>query len=224
MTGLRVSDVMNWPVVTAAPGTPFKELVDLLVANGISAAPVTDGSGRPVGVVSERELLARYDRRAEGPRPGLFASSRRRRGWARARGRRAVDVMCTPVRTVRQDEPLADAARWMVEANLRRLFVVDGSGTLTGVLARRDVLAVFLRPDAEIKEMVERRVLRQALWADPARTAVRVDDGVVTLTGIADSPGEVLRAERLTEVLPGVVGVRNQLRCAGDRHEAGARL
>ncbi|WP_336158001.1 CBS domain-containing protein [Amycolatopsis sp. VC5-11] len=223
MTGLLVSEVMNWPVVTAAPDTPFKELVDLLAANRISAVPVTDGSGRPVGVVSEQELLARYDSRAEGPPPGFFASPRRRRRWARARGRRALDVMRTPVRVVRQDEPLADAARWMVEANLRRLFVVDGSGSLTGVLARRDVLAVFLRPDAEIKEAVERRVLREALWADPATTSVRVDDGVVTLTGTVDSPGEVQRAELLTEVLPGVVGVRNQLQYAGGRHEAAAR-
>lgn len=71
MTGLLVSEVMNWPVVTAAPDTPFKELVDLLAANRISAVPVTDGSGRPVGVVSERELLARYDSRAEGPQPGF---------------------------------------------------------------------------------------------------------------------------------------------------------
>lgn len=223
MTGLLVSDVMNSPVVTAAPDTPFKELVDLLAASGISAVPVTDSSGRPVGVVSERELLARYDGRAEGPRPGLFAAAGRRRGWARARGRTAAEVMRTPVHTVGERELLAAAARRMVEANQRRLFVVDSSGALAGVLARRDVLAVFLRPDQEIKELVERRVLRQALWADPAATSVRVDDGVVTLSGTVDSPSEVLRAERLTEVLPGVVGVRNRLEYTGDGHQTGSR-
>ncbi|WP_020658876.1 CBS domain-containing protein [Amycolatopsis benzoatilytica] len=224
MSGLLVSDLMSWPVVTAAPDLSFKELADVLAKNGIAAVPVVDSARRPIGVVTESALLARYDRRSAGPEPSVFASRAHRRLWAQAHGRTAVDVMETPVHTVRRDEPLAAAARWMVEAKLRRLFVVDGFGALVGVLARRDVLAVFLRPDAKIKEMVERSVLQQALWANPAKTSVRVDDGVVTLAGTVDSRSEALRAEQLTEVLPGVVGVRNRLDYARDgQEEAGVR-
>ncbi|MEU5266757.1 CBS domain-containing protein [Amycolatopsis sp. NPDC021455] len=212
MRGPQVSDLMTWPVVTAGPGTTFKELVSLLAEHGIAAIPVLDDHRRPMGVVDEADLLARHRRDGRRAEP-LFG---KRRVWTKAQGLTARELMTRRVPTVAKDEPVAGAARRMVEAKLRRLYVVDGSGRLIGVLARRDVLRAFLRPDEEIKELVERDVLQRSIWADPSTVTVRVDDGVVTLSGVIDRRSEVERAEWLTESVPGVVAVRNRLKYAQD--------
>lgn len=212
MRGPQVSDLMTCPVVTAGPGTTFKELVALLAEHGIAAIPVVDQHRRPIGVVDEADLLARH--RGDGRR--LEPVFRKHRAWTKAQGLTASELMTRRVPTVAKDEPVAGAARRLVEAKLRRLYVVDGSGRLIGVLARRDVLCAFLRPDEEIKEIVERDVLQRSIWADPSTVTVRVDDGVVSLSGVIDRRSEVERAEWLTEAVPGVVAVRNRLKYTQD--------
>jgi CBS-domain-containing membrane protein len=54
--GSTVRDVMTTPVVTVRPDTPFKQLVTTVRAVG--AVPVTDDSGRVLGIVCEHDLLA----------------------------------------------------------------------------------------------------------------------------------------------------------------------
>ncbi|HET6709491.1 CBS domain-containing protein [Amycolatopsis sp.] len=208
MRGPLVSDLMSRPVVSAGPGTSFKELVALLAEHAIAAIPVVDEHRRPIGVVGEADLLARHGRRERGL--GWL------RGWTKAQGLTARELMTRRVPTVAKDEPVAGAARRLVEANLRCLYVVNGAGHLVGVLARRDVLRAFLRPDEEIKETVEREVLQRSIWADLSTAGVQVDDGVVTLSGVIDRRSEVERAEWLTEAVPGVIAVRNRLKYLQD--------
>jgi CBS domain-containing protein len=211
MRGPQVSDLMTCPVVTAGPGTTFNELVFLLAEHGIAAIPVLDEHRRPIGDVDEADLLARHGRDARRER-GL----RRLCVWTKAQGLTARELMTRRVPTVAKDEPVASAARWLVEANLRCLYVVNGAGHLVGVLARRDVLRAFLRPDEEIEETVEREVLQRSIWAAPATVDVRVEDGVVTRAGVIDRRSEVERAEWLTEAVPGVIAVRNRLKYTQD--------
>ncbi|WIY00409.1 CBS domain-containing protein [Amycolatopsis mongoliensis] len=211
MRGPLVSDLMSRPVVSAGPGTSFKELAALLAEHAIAAIPVVDEHRRPIGVVDEADLLARHSRDARRER-GL----RRLVVWTKAQGLTARELMTRRVPTVAKDEPVSGAARRLVEANLRCLYVVNGAGHLVGVLARRDVLRAFLRPDEEIKETVEREVLQRSIWADLSAVDVRVDDGVVTLSGVIDRRSEVERAEWLTETVPGVVAVRNRLKYTQD--------
>lgn len=212
MRGPQVSDLMTSPVVTAGPGTTFKELVSLLAEHGIAAVPVLDEHRRPIGVVDEADLLARHHGEGHGPEP-LF---RKRRMWTRTQGLTARDLMTRHVPAVAKDEPVAGAARRLVETKLRCLYVVDGSGRLIGVLARRDVLCAFLRPDEEIKDTIEHDVLQRSIWAGPPTVTVQVDDGVVTLSGVIDRRSEVERAVWLTESVPGVVAVRNRLKYTQD--------
>ncbi|MGW4750468.1 CBS domain-containing protein, partial [Streptomyces sp. NPDC004290] len=54
-----IVEVMTHPVVTAHPDSTFKEIAQLLSDNDVTAVPVVDGEGRPVGVVSEADLLAK---------------------------------------------------------------------------------------------------------------------------------------------------------------------
>ena len=135
MRGLRVSDLMTWPVIAARVTTPFKELVSLLEKNEISAVPVIDEHRRPIGVVTEADLLARHGEMTRESRIP-FAGIRRRHARQAAHGLTARDLMTRHVRTVGRDDPAAGAARYLADARLHRLYVVDGSGRLQTVSVR----------------------------------------------------------------------------------------
>jgi CBS domain-containing protein len=74
--------------------------------------------------------------------------------------------------------------------HIRRLPVVDEDGKLVGIVSRRDLLSVFLRPDADITHDV-RQVLDEIPVADPKDVIVTVHHGVVSLTGtMRPEPGD----------------------------------
>lgn len=54
---IRVRDIMATDVLSVAPDTPVRQLVRLLADQGISGAPVVDGGGTLVGVVSATDVL-----------------------------------------------------------------------------------------------------------------------------------------------------------------------
>lgn len=145
-----VGSVMTRTVVTARPDTTFKEVAELLADNGISAVPVVDDGGTPIGVVSEADLLVKQEY-GGGSRPGsgLFAGRARKAAWRKAFGTTASDVMSKPVIMIDPGAPVSEAAEVLAEANVRRLFVVDRAGELVGVLARRDLLRSYPRDDGE---------------------------------------------------------------------------
>lgn len=206
---------MTHPVVSVVKTMPFKNLVALLARHRIGAVPVVDEQDRPIGVVSETDLLAKEAQRGDRM-PSAFARARRWRWWGKSRAVTAETVMTRRVAVIGQDEPVPVAAHRLVHEDLRRLYVVDGAGVLVGVLARRDVLRVFLRPDDEIARTVEQEVLARCGWAEAGQARAEVADGVVTLTGSAGRRSEADRVARLTEAIPGVVAVVNQVRFTVD--------
>ena len=52
-----VREIMATDVVSVGPDTPVRELVRLMADEAISGAPVVDGAGRLVGVVSSTDVL-----------------------------------------------------------------------------------------------------------------------------------------------------------------------
>jgi CBS domain-containing protein len=94
--------------------------------------------------------------------------------------------------------------------------VVDGQGRLVGIVSRRDLLSVFLRPDDAIVRDA-RQVLDELPLADPKDIIVRVRHGVVTLAGTMrpgsgeDDQDLLPLALRLIWDIDGVVDVVNGL-------------
>jgi CBS domain-containing protein len=203
---LRVRDVMTTSVVTVDRLTGYKEIASLLVEHKISGMPVLALGRRVVGVVSEGDLIA-----ARSTRPG-------RGGWLRLGAGRGLqhlsltagELMTAPPVTIHPDATIAGAARVMSAHQVRRLPVVDGNGNLAGMVSRRDLIRIFLRPDAEIARQAG-QLLAEILPTDPDRIQVAVHAGVVTLTGRADQPDLVGVAERLTRDIDGVVDVINHI-------------
>ena len=100
----------------------------------------------------------------------------------KAAGLTADDLMTHPAVTVRPEDSIEHAARLMYSLRIKRLPVVDAGGGLVGVISRTDLLAVYDRPDSEIRAEIEGLILHEFL-EDPRQFAVQVQDGVVTLAG-----------------------------------------
>ncbi len=177
-----VATVMTRELVVAHPATPYKELVELLRSHNINAMPVVDEQGRLVGIVSEADLALKEEQRPSDH--ALFFLLFGGRGQrAKAGGRTAAEVMSAPVATTSPDASLSAAARLLRRRGVRHLPVIDGQGRLVGIVTRRDLLAVYLRPDRELREQIERAVLVATLDLDPGTVTVAVRDGVVSLAG-----------------------------------------
>ena len=180
-----VGDVMTRCPVSVPPDAPFQTLAALLTRERISAVPVVDAAGGPVGVVSEADLMGA------------------------AHTATARDLMSSPPRTVALDASLSTAARLLTEAGVRRLLVTE-HGRLAGVLSRRDLLTTYLVDDDTIREWV-RHALLAVLPGDRPAPSVSVRDGVVLLLGRVEWRSAKDAVDECVRAVPGVVDVLDRL-------------
>ncbi|WP_030896236.1 CBS domain-containing protein [Streptomyces sp. NRRL S-474] len=212
----KVGALMTADVVRAGYGTPFKEVARLLAEHRISGLPVVDDDEKVLGVVSETDLMARQ---AEARDPSEPRRLFRRPRWtpgsrarqAKAQARTAGQLMSRPAITVHSDATVAEAARVMAHHGVERLPVVDDEERLVGMVTRRDLLQVFLRPDAEIRGAIRNEVLERALWLPPDAVDVDVHEGVVILAGQLERRVEATTAVEMCRRTDGVVGVVDRL-------------
>ena len=208
----RVSDVMTTSVVTVDRITPYQEIDRLLTENRISGVPVLKIGREVAGVVTEADLLAAEDE--TNRRARMDSSVGRRRLLHKQQpyvSLTAGTLMTAPAITIGPDATIPAAARLMNTHRIRRLPVVDEHGKLVGVVSRRDLLSVFLRPDADIIHDV-RQVLDEIPMTDPKDVIVTVRHGVITLTGtMPPEPDLAPLTLRLIWDIDGVVDVVNRL-------------
>ena len=210
----RVRDVMTTKVVTVDRLTPFSDIVRLLAEHRISGVPVVMMGRRVAGVVSETDLVALEDEEVRRARMDANATGRWRRPLRRVHwGLTAGALMSAPAVTIYPEATIPHAAQIMTSRHIRRLPVVGEDGRLIGIVTRRDLLSVFLRPDEEIAVRV-RELLDDLLPADPGSITATVRDGVVTLTGHPEAPQDrelIPVAIRLIWDVDGVIDVSNRL-------------
>ncbi len=141
MRHYEVRDVMTADPVTVTPATSIKDLAGLLVKERISVLPVLTPHGRPVGLVTEADLLRKeqLQRDPDGPH-SMHLSYRARRDIATAET--AGEIMTRHPATVRAGATVAEAARLMDQHQVRCLLVIDEGGKLLGVVGPQDLLRV----------------------------------------------------------------------------------
>jgi CBS domain-containing protein len=206
-----VKDVMTTQVVAVRRGATFKEMVAALRRFRVSALPVVDDHEKVIGVVSEADMLAKE---ALGD-PGVISGLLHHREVRKAEGVTAGDLMTHPAVTVRPEESVEHAARLMYTLRIKRLPVVDAGGGLVGLISRTDLLAVYDRPDEEIREEITDQVILHDLLEDPRQFSVTVQDGVVTLQGSPETAALGHDIVRKVRNVQGVVAVRDRLSYPG---------
>ena len=143
---MKAREVMTVAVVSVTPDTTTQETARILRDRGISAVPVVDEAGKPIGMLSEGDLVGRDDadretRRdwwltllAEGEQlnPDFLAS-------LRSPATRAREVMTSPVIAVDDDADIRDIARMLIDHRIKRVPVLR-DGRVVGIVSRSDLV------------------------------------------------------------------------------------
>jgi CBS domain-containing protein len=112
-------------LVTAAPDTSAQTLAILMRDRHVGAVVITE-KDRPVGIVTDRDLVSRVVARYDDP---LTI--------------RARDIMTSDLVIAREGTQLAKLTEQMRARGIRRVPIVDGKGRLVNILTLDDMLVVF---------------------------------------------------------------------------------
>ena len=132
--GLLVRDLMSNNVISCRGDADLASVAATLAQRRVHAVFVLDDGGRPVGVLSDFDLLA--GEWLGGDAEGLRAMQ----------GVTAGELMSSPVETIGAGESASAAAARMRELHLSRLLVTDGDGAAVGVISVSDLVAPLGRP------------------------------------------------------------------------------
>ena len=147
---MTARDLMTRSVVMVAPGDPLSKVARAMLEARVSAVPVVDEDQRPLGVISEWDLIGQHapdraaqldhwlSRLAEGQ---SLASEYVRIVEPSARS--AAEVMTAPAITVAADADLAEIAGVLAVRRVKRVFVVE-DGRLVGVVSRADLARALM--------------------------------------------------------------------------------
>jgi CBS domain-containing protein len=180
----------------------------MLADGGFDALPVVDERQRLLGVVSGADLTCHEE---EPPRLTelLVGGKIVREHGRKRRARTARELMTSPARTIGPDAEVCEALREMARGHVGRMVVVE-DGRVVGVLARSDLLRVFLRSDEELQREAETAV-HEAVGDASHDLAVVVADGIVHLRGRVERTTCAWAAAAAARAVPGVVDVEDTL-------------
>ncbi|MFI7149699.1 CBS domain-containing protein [Nonomuraea sp. NPDC050022] len=198
---IQVKDVMGRVAIAVLEEASFAEIVAAMKRFAVGAVTVIDADRRPVGVVSEDDLLLKE---ADPVRHSvsMFESRRRRSEHEKAAAVTAAELMTFPAITVTPGTAVRDAARLMHDKRLKQLPVIDPvTGRIVGTLHQRDVLRVFTRPAADLEADV------RAVLPDTGAFSVEVDNGVVTVGGRVRHRSQAIAVTEAVRKVEGVVDV-----------------
>ncbi|KAB8190340.1 CBS domain-containing protein [Nonomuraea phyllanthi] len=202
---LEVKDIMGHVAIAVLRDASFAEIVAAMERFAVGAVTVIDADRRPVGVVSEDDLILKEAGAAAYCAP-LFESRAQRQERRKAAGVTAGQLMTSPPITVTPRTPVREAAQLMHVKRVKQLPVVDpATGRIVGTLHQRDVLRVFTRPVQELEADV------RAALPEPGTFAIDIDGGVVTIRGVVEWRSQALSVIERLWLIDGVVDVKSEV-------------
>jgi CBS domain-containing protein len=152
LPGATAENLMTANPLSLREEATVAEAIRFLSDHGISAAPVIGKRGRPVGVVSQTDIVIHERARSEPScataeffqaldRTAPAAGAERTGEMPPAGDQTRVREIMTPaVFSAPADLPANQVVEYMVGLNVHRLFVVNRDGVLVGVISALDVL------------------------------------------------------------------------------------
>ncbi|MEU6740839.1 CBS domain-containing protein [Streptosporangium sandarakinum] len=216
---MRVKDVMGRVAIAVQRDATFAELVATMRRFKVDAVAVVNADGRPVGTVSEDDLLpggtglpsgeAGLPHGGEGLPRGedVPAGGGRHPDYRRVMEMTAEELMASPAPTVVGETPIREAALLMHVNGVRQLPVIDAvSGRIAGTVHQADLLRIFARRAPEVLADVAAAVARLRL--DPRTLTISVDAGVVGIQGRLARRSQIARLAEAAQQADGVVDLR----------------
>jgi CBS domain-containing protein len=127
-------------VATASADETLRVAGQRMRDHGVGSLVVVDGKTRPVGVLTDRDLMLRCVAGSDDAATVAVAQA-----------------MSTPVVTAPETMPIEDILSRMAASGIRRVPVVDEDGTLVGILALDDVLDLLSEEVTTIGRLLSRR-------------------------------------------------------------------
>jgi CBS domain-containing protein len=160
LTAETAAELMTPNPVSIPEDATLREALALLTDRGFKAAPVIDAAGRPVGVLSSTDLLVHEREEVEHltVEPEFYhraeleaAGERLGKGFQveRVDRTRVRDLMTPAVFSVAPETPADRVIAEMVALRVHRVFVVDDSGVLVGVISALDVMRRLEKADED---------------------------------------------------------------------------
>ncbi len=134
-TKMLVKDAMTSPVITTDEEASANKVAKLMLDNKVGCVVVTNKAGKPLGIVTERDLVVRV--LAENVNPTTA---------------KAESFMTSPLVTIDPEAAINDAARRMSRLDIRRLAVLY-KDNLVGIISSKDILDVM----PELLEIMQER-------------------------------------------------------------------
>lgn len=178
--GLRarmlVRDVMSSPVITVEEEATTNHVAELMDKHGLGCIIVTNKEGKPIGIITERDLVTRV--LAKNLKPDSL---------------KAKDVMTSPLITIEPSETISEAARKMSRLNIRRLGVIY-KGQLIGLVSSKDILSVMpeLIETIQEKALIEGENMAQTITEEESSLAGYCDRCGGWSENLKESNGEFL--------------------------------
>lgn len=149
-------EVMIKNVKTFHPQDKVPKVAKTFAEYGISGAPVVDGEGKVLGIITEHDIIKLGEEHSnllgpiESPLPlslGLSIKDHDPEKMAEAlndiREKKVREVMTKKVKTVGPDSGTGSIARIMKKNEINRVPVVDEEEKLLGLVARADLIKAF---------------------------------------------------------------------------------
>ena len=121
---MRVQEIMTKDPACCMPDTKLSEVAQMMADCDCGQIPVVEDrrSGRPVGVVTDRDITVRAVARGMNP---LDMTVR--------------EVMTSPAITIHPNASIEDCCRTLEDRQLRRIPVVDENGRCCGMISQADI-------------------------------------------------------------------------------------
>lgn len=147
---LKVKDIMTKELITVSPDTEIVQATKLLLGNRINGIPVTDETGKLVGILCQSDLIAQQKKL---PIPsfftfldGLITLSSMKQIEKQVQKIAAITVaqaMTPNPVTVQPETDIEKVAALMVDKNFHTIPVVD-EGELVGIVGKEDILKTLI--------------------------------------------------------------------------------
>lgn len=156
-TIVKVRELMTTDVIAFKPDDKVHQVAETFRSNRISGAPVIDDQRMVIGVISEADIMKLT---ATVPFPDIdplnpfpvFSLTAYRKKVEKIPAEietlfegSVKDVMTKDPVTISPDDSVLDAARLMHKDDFNRIPVVDDEGKLVGLIARADIISLFVQ-------------------------------------------------------------------------------
>ena len=147
---LKVKDIMTRELITVSPETEVVHATKLLLENRINGVPVTDETGKLVGILCQSDLIAQQKKL---PIPSFFtllnglipitSMKQIEKQVQKITAATVAQAMTKNPVTVQPDTEIEEVASLMVDNNFHTIPVMD-EGQLVGIVGKEDILRTLM--------------------------------------------------------------------------------